>query len=114
MFYQFIVSKVDTSLQDAAQAGGHCDPQVELVGFVVRDIFSFLRPNKSGQEHMSGVDLAHCISIDKIPIYCSMILKLLTCIPEWPKERQTEDSVGEEEAEHLPLGPGISPLVLLH
>ena len=46
--YQFIVGKVEANLQDAAQEGGQCDPQVELVGFVVRDVFSFLRPNKSG------------------------------------------------------------------
>ena len=65
---------------------------------------------------MSCVDLAHCISKDKRQIYTSMILKskYLTCIPERSKERQTEDCVGEEEAEHLPLGPGISPPVLLH
>ena len=73
--YQFIVGKVEANLQDAAQAGCQCDPQVDLVGFVVRDVFSFLRPDKSGQEHMSGVDLAHCISKDKRPIYTSMILK---------------------------------------
>ena len=63
--YQFIVGKVEANLQEAAQAGGQCDPKVEAVGFVVGDVFSFLSPDKSGQEHMSGVDLAHCKSIDK-------------------------------------------------
>ena len=77
--YQFIVGKVEANLQDAAQAGGQCDPQVELVGFVVRDVFSFLRPNKSGQEHMSGVDLAHCIAKSWLNLfYSAMILKIIT------------------------------------
>ena len=71
-FYHFIVCKVEANLQDAAQAGDQCDPQVELVGFVVRDVFSFLCPDKSGQEHMSGVDLAHFKSKDKSN-YSSMI-----------------------------------------
>ena len=57
--YHFIVGKVEANLQDAAEAGGQCDPQVDLNRFVVRNVFFVLCPDKSGQEHMSGVDLAH-------------------------------------------------------
>ena len=79
--YQFIVGKVEANLQDAAQAGCQCDPQVDLVGFVVRDVFSFLSPDKSDKEHMSGVDLAHCIEnpyrIDDKFVFESFC----TCVP---------------------------------
>ena len=39
---------------------------------------------------------------------------LLTCEPQWPKERQAEDSVDDEEAAHLHLSSPVPPLVLLH
>ena len=57
--YFSIVGEVEADLQDAADAGRYCGPQLDLRGFAVRYIFSFLRSDKSGQEVMSSVDLAH-------------------------------------------------------
>ena len=63
--HHFVVGKVEANLQEAAQAGGQCGQQVNLVGFVVRYVFCFPSADKSGQEQMSGVDLAHCNHTDK-------------------------------------------------
>ena len=57
--YLSVEDKVEADLQDATDAGRYSDPQLDLRGFVVRYIFSVLRSNKSDQEVMPGVDLAH-------------------------------------------------------
>ena len=44
LFYHSVVDKVEEDLEDAADAGGHSDPQVDLIGLVIRDVFLRLCP----------------------------------------------------------------------
>ena len=57
--YHFVVEKVEYDLEDAADAGGHSDPQVDLIGIGIGDVFLRLCPQESLQEVVSGVDLDH-------------------------------------------------------
>ena len=59
MLYLSVVDKVEADLQDATDAGRNSDPQLDLRGLVVWYIFSLLRSDKSDQEVMPGIDLAH-------------------------------------------------------
>ena len=54
-----VVEKVEGDLQHAADTGHHCNPEVDLSGLDVRLIFIVLCPDKSGQEVMPGINLAH-------------------------------------------------------
>ena len=56
--YHSVVSEVEGGLQQAANTGSHCDYQVDHKCFVVREVFFLLCPDKSGQEFMSGINLA--------------------------------------------------------
>ena len=56
--YHSVVGEVEANLQDAADAGRHCGPKQDLSAFVEGNILFRKCPNKSGQEVMSGVDLA--------------------------------------------------------
>ena len=54
-----IVDKVEDDLQDAAEDGGQGEPQVDLIGSGMGLILLLFCPDKSGQELVSCVDLAH-------------------------------------------------------
>ncbi len=56
--YHSVVGKVEANLQDAADAGRHCGPKQDLRAFVEGIILFRKCPDKSGQEVMSGVNLA--------------------------------------------------------
>ena len=43
--------KVEAHLEDAAEAGGQCDPQVELLGFIVRNVFSYSSMQQAMNTH---------------------------------------------------------------
>ncbi len=58
-FYQSVVGKIDADLQNAAERGRHCDPHLDLIRFVEGNIFLIFCPDESGQEVVSGIDLAH-------------------------------------------------------
>ena len=64
MLYLSVVDKVEADLQDATDAGRDCHPHLDFRRFAEGYIFSVLRSNKSDQEVMSGVDLAHWKSED--------------------------------------------------
>ena len=57
--YHSVENKVEDDLEDAADAGGHSDPQVELVSFSMGNVFLRLCPQEPVQEVVSGVDLDH-------------------------------------------------------
>ena len=57
--YHSIVGKVEGHFKDAADAGCHGNPEVDLRCFAVRNVFFLLRPNEPVQEVMPGIDLAH-------------------------------------------------------
>ena len=57
--YHSVVCKVEGHLEHAADAGCHGDPEVDLSGFAVRNVFFLLRPNEPVQEVMPGIDLTH-------------------------------------------------------
>ena len=57
--YHSVVGEVEANLQDAADAGCHCGPQPDFSAFVEGIILFRKCPDKSGQEVMSGIDLAH-------------------------------------------------------
>ena len=59
IIYQSVVCKVEGNLQQAADTGHHCDPQVDLSGLVVWDVFFLFGTNKPDQEVMPDIDLAH-------------------------------------------------------
>ena len=42
--YHSVVDKVEDDLKDAADAGGHGDPQVDLIGLGMGDVFLRLCP----------------------------------------------------------------------
>ena len=57
--YQSVVDEVEDNLEDAAEAGGQGDPQVDLISSGVGDVFLRLCPKEAVQEAVSGVDLDH-------------------------------------------------------
>ena len=58
--YQSVVDEVEDNLEDAAEAGGQGDPQVDLISSGVGDVFLWLCcPEESVQEVVSRVDLDH-------------------------------------------------------
>ena len=57
--YHPVVDEVDDDLEDAAEAGGQGDPQVDCIGSGVGDVFLRLCPEEAVQEFVSGVDLDH-------------------------------------------------------
>ena len=57
--YHSVVEEVEAKLQYAAHAGRHSDRQLNLICFVVGYIFFRKCSDKSGQEVVSGIDLAH-------------------------------------------------------
>ena len=59
IFYQSVVGEVEANLQQTASAGCDSDPHLQLVSFVEGNIFLIFCPDKSGQEVVSGIDLAH-------------------------------------------------------
>ena len=59
LVYHSVVDKVEDDLKDAADAGGHSKPQVDLISHVIRDFFLGLCSKESLQEFVSGVDLDH-------------------------------------------------------
>ena len=59
IFYQSVVEEVEGNLQYTANAGRHSDRHLNFICFVVGHIFFRKCPDKSGQEVMSGIDLAH-------------------------------------------------------
>ena len=52
-YYHSVVDEVDDDLEDAAEAGGQGDPQVDLISSGVGDVFLRLCPEESGQEVVS-------------------------------------------------------------
>ena len=54
-----VVDKVEYDLQDATEAGGQGEPQVDLIGSGMGLVFLLFSPDKSGQEVVSWVDLTH-------------------------------------------------------
>ena len=59
LVYHSVVDKVEDDLKDAAHAGVHGDPQVDLISLGIGDVFLGLCPQESLQEVVSGVDLDH-------------------------------------------------------
>ena len=59
LVYHPVVDEVEDDLEDAAEAGGQGDPQVDLISSGVGDVFLRLCPEESVQEVLSGVDLGH-------------------------------------------------------
>ena len=57
--YQSVVNEVEYNLEDAAEAGGQGDPQVDLISSGVGDVFLRLCPKEADEEVVSGVDLDH-------------------------------------------------------
>ena len=57
--YHSVVDKVDDDLEDAAEACGQGDPQVDLIRSGIGDVFLRFCPEESFQEVVSGVDLVH-------------------------------------------------------
>ena len=57
--YQSVIGEEEANLQYAAYARRHSDRQLNFICFVVGYIFFRKCPDKSGQEVMSGIDLAH-------------------------------------------------------
>ena len=57
--YHSVVDEVEDDLEDAAEAGGQGDPQVDLISSGVGDIFLRLWPKEAVQEVVSRVDLDH-------------------------------------------------------
>ena len=57
--YHPVVDEVEDDLEDAAEAGGQGDPQVDLISSGVGDVFLRLCPKEAVQEVVSGVDLDH-------------------------------------------------------
>ena len=57
--YHSVVDIVEDDLEDATEAGGQCDPQVDLISSGVGDVFLCLCPKEAVQEVVSGVDLDH-------------------------------------------------------
>ena len=57
--YLSVVDEVEDDLEDAAEAGGQGDPQVDLISLGVGDVFLRFCPEESVQEVVSGVDLVH-------------------------------------------------------
>ena len=58
-YYHSVVDEVEDDLEDAAEAGGQGDPQVDLISSGVGDVFLRFCPEESVQEVVSGVDLVH-------------------------------------------------------
>ena len=58
-YYHSVVDEVEDDLEDAAEAGGQGDPQVDLISLGVGDVFLRFCPEESVQEVVSGVDLVH-------------------------------------------------------
>ena len=44
LVYHSVVEEVEEDLEDAAEAGGHGDPQVDLIGLGMGDVFLRLCP----------------------------------------------------------------------
>ena len=59
LVYHSVVGKVEDDLEEAADAGGPSDPQVDLISLGIGDVFLRLCPQESLQEVVSGVDLDH-------------------------------------------------------
>ena len=59
LIYHPVVDEVEDDLEDAAEAGGQGDPQVDLISSGVGDVFLRLCPKEAVQEVVSGVDLDH-------------------------------------------------------
>ena len=57
--YLSVVDEVEDDLEDAAEAGGQGDPQVDLISSGMGEVFLWLCPEESVQEVVSGVDLVH-------------------------------------------------------
>ena len=57
--YHSVVDKVEDDLEDAADTGGHSDPQVDLISLGIGDVFLWLCAQEPLQEVVSGVDLDH-------------------------------------------------------
>ena len=58
-YYHSVVDEVEDDLEDAAEAGGQGDPQVDPISLGVGDVFLRFCPEESVQEVVSGVDLVH-------------------------------------------------------
>ena len=54
LVYQSVVDEVQDDLEDAAEAGGQGDPQVDLISSGVGDVFLWLCPKEADQEVVSG------------------------------------------------------------
>ena len=57
--YHSVVDEVEDDLEDAAEAGGQGDPQVDLISSGKGDVFLRLCPKEAFQEVVSWVDLDH-------------------------------------------------------